>query len=141
MLNKTKKGTVIRMFFELAKKYNYPITPFTPFAPITNRPAWEGLDAQWRKEAIELGEQYLGFSYPYIFASDFMDFSKTGNRVRFESKSFSKRQALSSPRGQTTKRWLGLPLQILKRICLLPSFYPPKIICTTACKTHLPPLR
>ncbi len=91
-----KKGMVIRMFFEFAKEYQHPLIPFTPFAPITDRGAWDSLDAQWRKEAIGLGEKYLEFSFPYISASDFMDFSKTGNRVRFESKSFSKRLALSA---------------------------------------------
>ncbi|WP_342757609.1 heparinase II/III domain-containing protein [Kineothrix sedimenti] len=84
------------MFFEFAKEYKQSLIPFTPFAPITNREAWNALDMQWRKESIRLGEKYLGFSFPYISASDFMDFLKTGNRVRFESKSFSKRLALSA---------------------------------------------
>ena len=87
---------VIRMFYEYAKKYKQPFIPFTAFAPITNRSAWDNLDMQWRNESIRLGEEYLNFSYPYICSADFMDFSKTGNRVRFESKSFSKRLALSA---------------------------------------------
>lgn len=84
------------MFFEFAKDYKQPLISFAPFAPITDRRAWDSLDAQWKKETIGLGEQYLGFSYPYLSAADFMEFSKTGNRVRFESKFFSKRLALSA---------------------------------------------
>lgn len=35
-------------------------------------------------------------TYPYISATDFMDFLRTRNRVRFEDKCFAKRRGLSA---------------------------------------------
>ena len=84
------------MFFEIARKYKQSFTVFSPFAPITDRPAWNSTDAQWRESAIALGEEYLGFQYPYLSAADFMDFLKTGNRTDYEAKLFSKRLALDA---------------------------------------------
>ena len=84
------------MFQNLFEQIHTPFSNFTPYATISDRNAWNSLDSTWRKETIQLGEKYLQFEYPYISATDFLDFSRTGNRVRFEDKSFSKRHALSA---------------------------------------------
>jgi hypothetical protein len=84
------------MFYEAAQTYTRPLSPFAPYAPITDRASWEQTDANWRRETILLGEQYLHYTYPYISATDFMDFLRTGNRVRFEDKCFAKRRGLSA---------------------------------------------
>lgn len=84
------------MFSEIVNQLKGELTEYHPFATIREREAWDGLDPEWRREAVRLGEEYLGFVWPYMSATDFMDYSRTGNRVRFESRFFSKRHALSA---------------------------------------------
>lgn len=84
------------MFYEIASQYPETLLPFQPYATIADRSAWENLDPQWREETVRLAEGYLNFSWPYLSATDFLDFSRTGNRVRFEDKSFVKRHALNA---------------------------------------------
>lgn len=84
------------MFYEIATDYRLPFSPFAPYPTIMERNAWEAVDEEWKKEAVKLGEQYLHFSYPCLSAADFMDFSRTGNRVRYEDKFFAKRYALNA---------------------------------------------
>lgn len=84
------------MFREIFEQTHTPFSKFAPYATVTDRAAWDRLDSRWREETIRLGEKYLHFEYPYISATDFLDFTRTGNRVRFEDKSFAKRHALSS---------------------------------------------
>lgn len=82
------------MLHEIAADYHAPFTPFTPYPPVTDRDAWEHIDEEWKSASIRLGERYLHFSYPALSAADFMDFTRTGNRVRYEDKFFAKRHAL-----------------------------------------------
>ena len=87
------------MLSEIASRYlsqNRPLSAFSPYAPASDRTAWEGLDEEWRQKSLALGEKYSGFSWPYLCATDFMDFSRTGNRVRFEDRFFLKRHALNA---------------------------------------------
>lgn len=84
------------MFYETALQYQLPFTPFSLYPPAANRKAWSGLDEQWKTETLRLGEQYLNYVWPSINATDFMDFSRTGNRVRYEDKFFARRHALDA---------------------------------------------
>lgn len=84
------------MFYEIALEFRRDLSVYAPYAPITDRTAWHSLSEDWKKAAVDLGEKYLGFSYPYLAASDFMDFLRTGNRIRYEDKLFSKRHALDA---------------------------------------------
>lgn len=84
------------MFYETAIGYHSSFSPFSLYPPITDRKAWESLDEDWKQEAIKLGERYLHFSYPYLSATDYQDFTRTGNRVRYEDKLFSKRLVLGA---------------------------------------------
>ena len=84
------------MFYEIAVNYPESFRPLTLYPPITDRAAWEGLDEEWKKETLALGESYLHFAFPPLTATDFMDFTRTGNRVRYENKCFSKRHALNA---------------------------------------------
>ncbi len=84
------------MFTEIINNFSGKLLTFSPYAPLTDRSAWDNLDASWKEQTLALGRKYLGFSYPYISATDFMEFLRTGNRTRFEDKSFSKRHALSA---------------------------------------------
>lgn len=84
------------MFLEIINNNSFSINEFTLYPAITNRKAWSNLDDTWKKETITLGESYLNFDYPYISAVDFLDFTRTGNRIRYEDKFFSKRLALNA---------------------------------------------
>ena len=84
------------MFYEIAENYKDTFRPFSLYPPITDRNSWEGLDEEWKSKALALGESYLHFDFPALTATDFMDFTRTGNRVRYETKCFSKRHALNA---------------------------------------------
>ena len=84
------------MFYEIALGFRRDLSVYAPYAPITDRAAWDSLSEDWKKAAVDLGEKYLGFSYPCLSASDFMDFLRTGNRTRYEDKLFAKRHALDA---------------------------------------------
>lgn len=89
------------MFYEIMrllkeKPHSKKLSGFYPKAQITDRETWRRMDEQWRKETISLGETFLGAAYPFLSATDYMDFSRTGNRGRFEEKYFKKRRTLSA---------------------------------------------
>lgn len=84
------------MFYELAQNYNAPLYSLSLYPPACDRNAWTSLDENWKKEALRLGQFYLHYPYPKILASDFMDFSITGNRTRYEDKYFARRRALDA---------------------------------------------
>ena len=62
------------MFCERMKEYQGGLQPFAPYAAAEERKAWEALPAGWREETLRLGERFLRYSYPYLSATDFMDF-------------------------------------------------------------------
>ena len=84
------------MFFEIASNYNHTLSPFLPYASISDREAWKGLSEDFRNASLRLGESFLNFDFPSMSAVDFMDFMRTGNRTRYEDKFFRKRQALNA---------------------------------------------
>ncbi len=59
-----------------------------------DRTAWENLPEDLRTALIAEGENYLGYAYPQILATDYMEFTRTGNRVHYEDKQFARRTAL-----------------------------------------------
>ena len=85
------------MYSEIAEQFmsnSSPFLSFTPFHKACERSAWAAVDEEWATESVKLAESYLGFVYPALSAVDFLDFTRTGNRTRFEDKFFSKRRAL-----------------------------------------------
>ena len=84
------------MLYEVAENYKKRFIPFSIYPTADDREAWEAVDDEWKKKAVKEGETYLHFSYPSLSAVDFMDFSKTGNRVRYEEKYFARRLALDA---------------------------------------------
>lgn len=84
------------MFSKALTSQPLTIHDFTLYPNITNREAWANLDDTWKKETLALGETYLNFEFPALSATDFLDFTKTGNRTRYENKLFSKRHALNA---------------------------------------------
>lgn len=87
------------MFKEIGEfflKDGHAFSKLTPYPKGCEREAWEGLDTETRSELIKRGEAFLGFDYPYLKATDFCEFSRTGNRVHYEDKLFIKRKALDA---------------------------------------------
>lgn len=84
------------MFYEYAQNFQRPFE-FRPLYPTAaDRQAWEGIHAEWKKGAVELGRSYRQAAYPQLTATDFMDFTITGNRVRYEEKYFARRRMLNA---------------------------------------------
>lgn len=84
------------MFAEIAKELGGPKHGFRPAAPIGERAAWEALDPVLRKKLVEEAEHFIRYDCPVIRATDFMEFSRTGNRVHYETKLFARRTALDT---------------------------------------------
>lgn len=83
------------MFTEIAQK-TAPVRSFTPSAPVTERDAWDFLDKSLVRTLVGEGEHFLGYHIPELRATDFMEFSRTGNRVHYETKLFARRTALNT---------------------------------------------
>lgn len=84
------------MITELAKNMKKPLTRFTPCPPAADRAAWEMLPPDLRKRLIENGEPYLRYDYPSLTATDYLEFSRNGNRSHFQDKQFARRTALNA---------------------------------------------
>lgn len=84
------------MFYEIAQEYANDFIPFKAYAKAKDRQKWNTIDKEWSNKCLELGNTYLNYSYPQINATDFMEFTRTGNRTHFEDKQFAKRKALSA---------------------------------------------
>ena len=72
------------------------LLPFRPFPAASQREEYDKLPSWLKQKVISMGEDFLGYSYPPIQATDFMAFSRTGNRVAYEDVYFAKRYALNS---------------------------------------------
>ena len=90
------------MLTELAKEYlkakneSELFQEFHPYPVIADRESWDSLDETWKKETLALGKAYKNYDYPHLSATDFLDFCRTGNRIRYEDRYFAKRYALNA---------------------------------------------
>ncbi|PNV59464.1 heparinase [Clostridium sp. chh4-2] len=84
------------MFTETASKLAPPFLSFSPSAPVQDRNFWENLDDSIKQQLIKDGEAYLNYDYPILKAMDYMEFSRNGCRVNYETKLFSRRTALNT---------------------------------------------
>ncbi len=81
---------------DMLKKCREELNPFLPYPAAVNREAYEQLSPVLKEQIVKAGEGCLGYSYPYIRATDYMKFKRTGNRVEFEELYFAKRRALNA---------------------------------------------
>ncbi|MEN6427088.1 MAG: heparinase, partial [Phycisphaerales bacterium] len=81
---------------EKIEKILVPREQWHPWPKCGNRPAWEGLPEQVRKDLIASGEQYLRYEWPDLPATLFLEFAREGNRSRYEREHFARRYALIS---------------------------------------------
>ncbi|WP_020616193.1 heparinase II/III domain-containing protein [Paenibacillus daejeonensis] len=66
------------------------------YPSIDDRQAWEALPEQVRNVWLSQGEEYLGYTWPVLPATLFMEFLRNGNRTRYENISFDRRKALTA---------------------------------------------
>ena len=59
-----------------------------------DRPAWEGISAEYRREIRELAAAYAQIPYPFRSASGFLAFARTGDRQADEQPYFTRRSKL-----------------------------------------------
>ncbi len=72
------------------------ITDFALSADIAGRQEWGSLPGPLRQALIREGEKRLGYTYPILTASDYMEFSERGNRSHYEEAMFDRRRALNA---------------------------------------------
>ena len=73
-----------------------PVKNWHPFPTINERNKWDHLSAETKKSLKEEGDKYLNYKWPVIPAATALDFSRNGNRTRYESISFGRRNALKA---------------------------------------------
>lgn len=65
------------------------------YPDISDREAWEGLSEDVKSKLIVAGEEAQKEPWTQLLISDFLEFSKSGNRVRFEDQYFPRRRKLN----------------------------------------------
>ena len=83
------------MFYEYAEQYQPPFHPFSIGPSVANRTAWENLNPDLAKRLLCEGLRAQASPWSVIYATDYLDFARTGNRIHFEDKQFSRRQKLN----------------------------------------------
>ena len=63
---------------------------------ISRRDIWDNIDVELKAKLIEAGIRNLKKEWPLILITDYMEFSRCGNRVHFEDKNFERRKLLNS---------------------------------------------
>ena len=71
-------------------------TAFRPVPTIEDRAAWQGLPATVLAAHIGRGEEALGYVWPGVPATSYLEFSRMGNRSRYEALHFDRRHALET---------------------------------------------
>ena len=69
---------------------------YNRYPDISDRKKWEALPEELKNELIAEGEKALKKPWTQLLISDFREFSRSGNRVRFEDKYFPRRRKLNS---------------------------------------------
>lgn len=83
------------MFKEMIQ-YAEPVQLFCLYPPASDRKAWESIPNDYRERLVKEGEKWLDKVFLPIYATDFMEFCRTGNRSRYEDKLFLRRTALDA---------------------------------------------
>jgi len=81
---------------EKIAKVLIPQTQWRPWPTWSDRQAWESLPESVRKDLIVNGEQCLGYKWPQLAATLFLEFAREGNRSRYEQVHFDRRYALTN---------------------------------------------
>lgn len=85
------------MLEQLYGKAGYEIISaeaFHLYPKAAERKQWDGVNPAIRNLLIQKAEKYLGYRWETICATDYLEFSRNGNRSRFETKYFNRRKVL-----------------------------------------------
>ncbi len=77
----------------LKKAYEFGV--YNRYSDISDRQAWDGLPFELKEKIVEAGLKAQSEPWSQLLISDFLEFSKSGNRVRFEDKYFPRRRKLN----------------------------------------------
>lgn len=69
---------------------------YAGYPNISDRDKWEALPSELCTALVQKGEEALKEPWSELLISDFREFSKSGNRVRFENKYFPRRRKLNN---------------------------------------------
>ncbi|MDR6817929.1 hypothetical protein J2X76_003105 [Neorhizobium sp. 2083] len=83
------------MFSEIAGSLPPILADFMPGAPVQDRAAWQAVSNEMRSAVLRDAETALTRPWSVIRASDYREYSLTGNRSRFEALYFSRRRMLN----------------------------------------------
>ena len=81
---------------EKISKVLIPRQQWHPWPRWQDRQAWEGLPEEVRKDLLANGEEYVGYDWPALPATLFLEFARNGNRSRYEHVHFARRRALTN---------------------------------------------
>lgn len=81
---------------EKIAKILIPQGKWRPWPTWKDRSEWNGLPESVRKDLIANGEQCLGYEWPQLPATLFLEFAREGNRSRYEQVHFDRRYALTN---------------------------------------------
>ncbi|HEX2950331.1 MAG TPA: heparinase II/III family protein, partial [Armatimonadota bacterium] len=73
-----------------------PREHYHPFPTADERDGWAKVPAPLRQQLIAEGEKYLGFQWPMLPATLYLEFARVGNRSRFEKQYYARRYALGA---------------------------------------------
>lgn len=82
--------------FDRLNQLIIPQVDYRPHPTIENRNAWAALPDSVRQAQVERAADLLGFDYPALPATLFLQFSRMGNRRNYERPHFARRGALET---------------------------------------------
>ncbi|MBL7698852.1 MAG: heparinase II/III family protein, partial [Chitinophagaceae bacterium] len=71
-------------------------TPFRQFPLYNEREQWESVPADYKRKVIENANRYIGFEWPGLKATSFLEYHKNGNRSRYEKVAEHRREVLGA---------------------------------------------
>lgn len=88
------------LFEQYSRNIPERLAVFSPFAPASDRDYWRKIPRYLRDAVLAEGEKVQRAlagkeSWPVLLASDYLLFSRTGNRVHFEDRYFKRRNMLT----------------------------------------------
>ncbi|MBT3602056.1 MAG: heparinase [Candidatus Latescibacteria bacterium] len=72
-----------------------PRNQWQPFPKANDQTGWQALPENVQKAQITRGEERLNFEWPAVPATRFLDFARDGNRNKYETLTFGRRNALA----------------------------------------------
>lgn len=89
-----------KLFRQYSQYVPEKLLNFVPFSPAFDRAYWQKIPPYLRDSVLAEGEKVQkvlaeSSSWPVLLASDYLLFSRTGNRVHFEGRYFKRRNMLS----------------------------------------------